>query len=229
MPKTAGMDPARIISEVYLEDCVFALLEDAYNRVTQYLVRRGQDPTDETNYEGFRVQLGLDYEFLVIRDNCGGVPLEEAKGYVARLEQAEGSPEESGTLGELCGISPTHIAFQTGQYVTIKSSTETEAYIVGIKVDRWDRDLSEWEVELHEREAWGEPGTEIRVQNLYANIENEIADPFFLDKSARKIARYYASLLEKGFEISIEDPRLWPLDPKESQPKRTRSEAPGAG
>ena len=62
---------------------------------------------------------------------------------------------------------------------------------------------NEWDFTLDEGAPATQPGTEIVVENLYPGITEEFADQAFQNAIRRVIARDYAIILGKGFNIVI--------------------------
>jgi hypothetical protein len=76
-----------------------------------------------TDLSDFSVDIEFDSEKFVIRDNCGGIPLEVAREYAFRFGRAEGMERIPGSIGQF-GVGMKRALFSFGRNYVVESATE---------------------------------------------------------------------------------------------------------
>jgi hypothetical protein len=203
-----------ITKDILLEDCLLDLIDnsiDGASRVIQAREEAEPSPRDsERRLEGFGVQLDLRSDSFAIRDNCGGIPLEDARHYAFHFGRKAGTEHEpEGSIG-LYGIGMKRALFKIGKRAQIHSSTEEESFNVVIDVPHWEgHDV--WNFPLFPGSPSGNPGTVIEIADLNPGIGEALEDPVFVNRLRKSIARDYSIFLQSGFEIKVNGIPIEPI------------------
>ena len=190
-----------ITKDISLEDCLLDLVDNCLDGARRILLARG--PEDMiVSYDGFYCHLTFSETACTVRDNCGGIGVENAKEYAfrfgRRFDTARGGHFSIG----LYGIGMKRALLKMGRDIKIHSATDGDSFLCEIAVDKWlQRD--EWEFEMNEDVPRDDVGTTIEIGNLYRGIAGEFADSTFSNGLARIVARDYVLFIEKGFRIVI--------------------------
>jgi hypothetical protein len=191
-----------ITRDISLGDAILDLLDNAVDGV-----KRAADG-DAPNFAPHWAHVACGPAEFSISDNCGGIPIEIAKEYAFRFGKpddvvAEPTPHSIG----LYGIGMKRALFKMGRNIDVNSSTGQESFTVSIDVDTWRKQPDDnWDFPLTNVVTQGttEPvGTRIKVTNLYGWIANEFEAPTFKNALIRSIQRDYAFILEKGFQVTV--------------------------
>lgn len=219
-PERAEADVAKeffvhmITKDILLEDCVLDLIDNSIDGAARVLQARksvGGAPKDPDHpFSGFGVDLGLQPERFVIDDNCGGIPLDDARHYAFHFGRKAGTEHEpTGSIG-LYGIGMKRALFKIGKFAEIRSSTEAEAFAVVIDVPRWEQQ-EEWDFPLFPGSATANPGTVIDITNLNPGIGEAFGDEVFINRLRKSIARDYSIFLQNGFEVAVNGQSINPV------------------
>ncbi len=127
-----------ITRDISLRDCIFDLLDNAIDGA-----RRLSANTSRQSFEDRTIELEFDSEIFLIRDNCGGILLSDARDYAFHFGRKPNSPSDvKGGIG-LYGIGMKRAIFKIGRFCEVASDAEDAAFKVTV-------DVSEWEL----REDW---------------------------------------------------------------------------
>ncbi|HEX3142340.1 MAG TPA: hypothetical protein VHQ64_00080, partial [Pyrinomonadaceae bacterium] len=121
-----------------------------------------------------------------------------------RFGRRPDAPTEAAYSIGLYGIGMKRAMFKMGKMIDIKSSTESEAFDVMIDVDAWLASPT-WDFDLEPKNPRENPGTTIRITELHDEVKAEFADPIFINKLRRSIARDYSIFLQNGFTVNVND------------------------
>ncbi len=217
MPDRASCEPLKsffidmITKDIQLADCILDLLDNCVDGAQRLNGKQHTLPVLDSNYAGFKAEIAINPNRFIIKDNCGGISLENAKNYAfnfGRNPKAPPLPDKS--IG-LYGIGMKRAIFKIGRGITVASSTKGEAFKVGIDVDKW-KDEKDWYFDLKECDAWDPPGTEISIDYLTEGTKNEFEDPLFINKLTTIIARDYSIFLQAGFKVFLNGIEIDPYE-----------------
>ncbi|MBI2058412.1 MAG: ATP-binding protein [Nitrospirae bacterium] len=162
------------------------------------------------NYGGLRVEMKLDARHFLIADNCGGIPVDVARGYAFRFgrpEETEGTP---GSMGQF-GVGMKRTFFRLGRHFVVRSTTREARFTVDVDVDQWMADaqspeewhftFSELETGLHVPEK--DTGTRIEVDRLLANVADTFALDNFKSRLAEEMSQAHPLTLDRELAITL--------------------------
>ncbi|MGI8735410.1 MAG: ATP-binding protein [Pyrinomonadaceae bacterium] len=216
MPEKADAHPTKeffvkmITKDIQLDACILDLLDNCLDGANSVIANKNGQT--ETRYEGFWAEITISQNEFKITDNCGGISIEEAKGYAFRFGRRPDAPPEAEYSIGLYGIGMKRAVFKMGKNIDIESSTSTEAFGVLINVDEWLGRTSDWDFDLEPKDALETPGTTIQINDLHEEIQSEFNDPVFVNKLRSSIARDYSIFLQNGFTVKVNDSRVVPYE-----------------
>ena len=159
------------------------------------------------DYTGLTVDVNVSKDEFVIRDNCGGIPLETAQRYAFRFgrpteAQAQATPNSVG----LFGVGMKRAIFKMGNYFDVESKTEHDHFRVKQDIRIWST-LEEWEFRFEniadDEQTLNEPGTRIIVRELHKSISEQFSLDNFLKTLKIQLEAAQQISLERGLTITL--------------------------
>lgn len=200
-----------ITRDIGLDECIFDLLDNCIDGANNVVARKGI--TDgQSKYEGFVSYIALSSTAFSIKDNCGGISLNDAIDYAFHFgrrprPQGEAILEGDKPIG-LYGIGMKRAVFKIGRDIAIRSATAeapADAFSVSIDVDEWAKDPTNWDFDLEPIVNADFVGTEISITSLKEGIAGEFSDSAFETFLMKEISKYYSSFIQNGFAIYVND------------------------
>ena len=148
------------------------------------------------------VHLRLAADRFEIEDNCGGIPLAEARDYAFNFGRRTGAPPVPPDSIGIYGIGMKRALFKLGKQIEIRSSTKEDSFQTSIPVTKWEAE-DEWEFDIVPGLPLASAGTRIKVTQLNPEIGKELIDPVFQNTLSRDISRGYALFMRDGLEITL--------------------------
>jgi len=205
-PSTVEIFPAKhffvemLTRDISLADAILDLLDNCVDGVRRSISHHGSKP-----YEGYFAKIEFDESHFQIFDNCGGISKVDAEGYALMLGRPrEIVPRKDGTIG-LVGIGMKRAMFKIGTNCFIHSYHEKDTFSVEIKPD-WLTNDNDWKLTLNPAEPLLDHyGTLIKVTKLRDAVKDDFADEslFRDDELPRKIREAFGLLIERGFEVTL--------------------------
>ena len=215
MPDKVHADPTKdffvrmITRDISLEDCIFDLLDNCLDGVNRLLDFGGKQPKEGVRYENYWVSVEFGKDNFQIRDNCGGISLDDAVDYAFHFGRRVDAPKESDHAIGIYGIGLKRAVFKIGKQISIESTSERDSFVVNVDVDKWT-EIEDWDLDLGPLERFENPGTKIVVSDIYDPIAEEFGLETFRNGLIKKISRDYSFYLQKGFEIRINKEKVLP-------------------
>jgi hypothetical protein len=201
---TANAEPAKeffidmITKDISLEDCILDLVDNSIDGAR----RSTGEGHANAELSGFHVDLQIGGDKFLIRDNCGGIPLELARDYAFRFGRPASRPrQESPHSIGLYGIGMKRAMFKIGNSIRITSTTNESGFLTEIDVAEWAAS-QRWEFQLEEVAGSSQPGTQIEIQP-HDIVAAQFVDPFFANNLAATLARDYFFFLQKGLSVKV--------------------------
>ncbi len=196
--------------DIKLEDAILDLLDNCVDGILRSKKSVGEKP-----YEGFRAEIRIDENSFEIVDNCGGIPwdLHEYAFRMGRDPSREDAPK--GTVG-VFGIGMKRAIFKIGRQCVIETETEKNHYQVCID-PTWLLTEGSWKLPIRNLQPTNNPnGTSVRITELNDGIKEQFGEDAkrFLNDLERMVSTHYAYIIEKGFEVIINDKPIKPKVPK---------------
>ena len=200
-----------ITKDIQLADCILDLLDNCVDGAQRLNGKEHALPVLDSSYEGFKAEITIEPNQFIIKDNCGGISLENAKNYAFNFGRNPYAPPLPDKSIGLYGIGMKRAIFKIGRVITVFSSTKKEAFKVGINVDEW-KNKNGWYFDLDECKAWEPPGTAISIDDLTEGTKVEFEDKRFINKLRTIIARDYSIFLQSGFKVFLNGLEIDPYE-----------------
>lgn len=193
-----------IIADIYLIDVIPDLVDNCYDGA----LRLGK----KDDLKEFEAVIQFDKDHFFIKDNCGGITKENAKNYAFRFGRNDDFPPIPNSRGEF-GIGMKRAIFKLGKKAIIESKTEDDHFVIEIDVEQWKK-TKEWEFPLKKISDSESPhgmkknGLAITVKQLHDNVTEAFGSDLFEKRLSMKLETANSVLLEKGFNIILNNKPL---------------------
>ena len=207
-----------ITRDISINDAIIDLLDNSID---------GASRLNPNDYSGLRIDLILNKNEFLVRDNCGGFTVEIAQKYAFRFGRPDDAPETSGSVGRF-GIGMKRALFKMGKNFMIESKSDKEHFRIDVDVDSWKNKTTEITLSDGNKsivDDWNfsyenvindlnltSHGTFIKVFNLFSEVAELFDDESFLNTLRNDIERLLNFSLEKKIEIYLNDQKLSPKD-----------------
>lgn len=199
-----------ITRDITLEDTILDLIDNSVDAAWHNEGGRAMELADTVDLSAYRISIWASPERFSIRDNCGGMTLDDAVEHAFSFGRRASQELEEYSIG-VYGIGMKRAAFKLGTNIRIRSTyTDSdgarEAFAVPILVDEWMKnDDPPWDFDIDEDHELDEDGVEIVVKSLQEGTKAEFGNPAFIRNLRRTIARDYSLHLNRGLQIAIDD------------------------
>lgn len=193
--------------DISIEDCILDLIDNSVDAAWDS--EGGSLPGIEPSarLERYRIELTISPDKFEIRDNCGGLSLGDAKKYAFNFGNHDGRQETSLSVG-VYGIGMKRAVFKLGTNIDISSThvpgegEPLSGFLVPIRVGEWLRDREgKWQFPILPSDPSPEPGVQIEVTELRAEVKQAFEDPEFMPRFRKILARDY--MLALGHKLKI--------------------------
>ena len=163
---------------------------------------------NNVDYSKHLVTIKLNGEGFSIKDNCGGIPREIAKNYAFKMgrEPDDERDSDNETIG-MYGVGMKRAIFKMGRDAIVRTRYEDDAFEVPI-TSEW-LDNKNWESLPINNSDPGtellEPGTYIRVDNLYPGVSNHFQNDAFKNELRTALSEHFTMFLQSGLRILVND------------------------
>ena len=191
--------------DIELADALLDLLDNCLDGIlrTADIHSDGNRP-----YDGYRAIVTLSEASFKIEDNCGGIPIEVAKKYAFAMGRPPGATDKTPATIGMYGIGMKRAIFKLGTDAVVESRYGDEAGFYVTFTSEWT-ESDEWTdltVYALENEELEETGTRIEVLQLGQEARAFFSDVRKVDEFRTAVARHYALILAKGFDVIIGTP-----------------------
>ena len=193
--------------DIDLVDAILDLLDNCVDGI----LRQRKNGSVETPYEGFKAEINFDENSFSISDNCGGIS-RELRDYAFRMGNAREDKElDLATIG-VYGIGMKRAIFKIGKHCIISTQSQPDCYEVEITPE-WIAAPGNWKlpIKFKSPESDKKDGTTIAIRELNEDIAIRFgygAKEEFTSELTEKVQTQYALILDKGFEVIINDRRV---------------------
>jgi hypothetical protein len=205
-----------ITRDITINDAIVDLLDNSID---------GASRINSGDYSGLRVDLTLNKDEFIVKDNCGGFSIEIAQKYAFRFGRPDDAPETTGSVGRF-GIGMKRALFKMGKNFIIESKTESEHFSINVEVEKWKNKtmkivlddsngsttvVDDWNFSYEnvtDNSNLSSNGTYIKVSTLFPEVADLFADESFLNALRNDIERLLNFSLEKRIEIYLNNQKL---------------------
>lgn len=206
---------AMLTRDIALMDAIMDLLDNCIDGVHRQNRFKGSNQND---YNGYFGEITINENEFILKDNCGGIPLEIAKNYAFKMGRSDDYHDDDNleTLG-MYGIGMKRAIFKIGLEAEVTSYHQNDKFKVSVPKDwsttgHWYFDYTELDIEQI-RDVLDSEGTSIRISNLHQNISSQFKDESGFVKDLTILLRnHYGYIVEQGFKVKLNGVEIEPLE-----------------
>ena len=155
---------------------------------------------------GLAVDIEISGDAFVIKDNCGGITVKDAREYVFRFGRPLNVEPVDGSVG-LFGVGMKRAVFKIGRSFEIRSLSASDEFIVSVDVTNW-LTHGDWvfpmEAAHHEQPLpEASQGTSVTVRQLNPGVADQLNGRAFKDLIRDEIAARHQVYIERGLTVRI--------------------------
>ena len=192
--------------DIDLVDAVLDLLDNCVDGI----LRQRKNSSGEKPYNGYNAKIMFDENSFSISDNCGGIS-KDLHDYAFRMGNAREERDLNIPTIGVYGIGMKRAIFKIGKHCLISTKNKGTLYKVEI-LPKWIAAQDDWRLPISELPAPNSKnGTTISIDKLNEDIAmrfGEGAKEEFTSELTEKVQTQYAFILDKGFEVIINDRRV---------------------
>lgn len=208
-----------ITRDISIKDAILDLLDNSID---------GANIMNPISYQGLYIDITINKEEFIVKDNCGGFSLETAKKYAFRFGRPEDAPLSNGSVGRF-GIGMKRALFKMGKKFEVETKTDKDHFQIKVNVDEWRKKtvnitqnekttmVEDWDFtyeNITSNKDLLEKGTYIKVTNLFREVSDLFEDEEFKNSLKDDVERLLNFSLEKGIKITLNGQRLKSKDVK---------------
>jgi hypothetical protein len=206
--------------DISLDDCILDLVDNSIDGAWE---QSDQEPTEllqDNALADYQITIELSEDKFTIRDNCGGISLDDAADYAFTFGRREDQEPDGYSVG-VYGIGMKRAVFKIGEDIRIRSTYEEEdhleSFVVPIDVREWMKpNIDEtakageavgpsWDFDIEEASALPEAGVEIEIEALLPDVATRLGDPTYARTLRKTLGRDYMVPLMRGLKITVND------------------------
>jgi len=199
--------------DIALMDAIMDLLDNCIDGV-----HRQNKNTGNNSYSGYFSEITINEKEFILKDNCGGIPLEVAKNYAFKMGRSDQYHDDDNleTVG-MYGIGMKRAIFKMGVEADVISFNQSDIFKVTIP-DTWST-TPDWffdYVTLNNVQLDGlltQTGTYIKIQKLHPYISTQFKDnDGFIKDLSILLRNHYGYIVQQGFKILLNGIEISPLE-----------------
>ncbi len=231
LPAKAEANPTKaffvrmITRDISLADCILDLIDNSVDAAWQLKGSKPNVFSNATSLSEFRIEISASALKFSVKDNCGGITLDNAAKYAFTFGRTDQMEHEAYSIG-VYGIGMKRAVFKLGSTIQIKSTyrietrgkSKNESFRVPIDVPKW-LTAKTWDFDLEADPGLSTPGLEISVSRLSESTSRAFGNPEFLRELRRIIGRDYALHLHRGLQIVLNGEAIkgWEIELRQSK------------
>ncbi|MEP1590843.1 ATP-binding protein [Sulfitobacter sp.] len=196
--------------DISLEHAILDLIDNSLDGAIRQRISQIR-ANSEAPYRGLRCHLNLGPDQFIVSDNCGGIPDDRLEDALRLGRDNPSLDNDKPTIG-MYGIGMKRSIFKICADATVESRSSTSTISVNYDEEWLDPSNPEWGLDLEVAPpGQNDFGVTITANKIFPNISKTFASKGFFDDLVRRLSRYYAYVIEKGFEISVNGKSISPL------------------
>lgn len=189
-----------MIRDILLKQAIIELIDNSIDGARK--IKKDND------YADLNIEVEFNNNYFLIKDNCGGIPLDTAENYAFRFGRSKEKPKSETETTGIFGIGMKRALFKIGNYFEITSKTKTEEFTIQLDVDEWKKDDDQWDfsfadIKENQTNELGSTGTNIKVTRLNAEIAAEFQSQEFEKEVIEHIQRRVGLDISYGMNIRV--------------------------
>lgn len=219
---TKGFFVKMLTRDIELGDAIIDLLDNCIDGVLRQNVKSKPKRKSKKPYEGYWAKITVKPNKFEILDNCGGISVDIAENSAFRLGRPDaGRDGDLETVG-VYGIGMKRAIFKMGRECSVISQPNTGTYEVRISPE-WIEADDNWNLQLTENvKQLRNNGTKITITDIYDSVGKQFDNDQspFVKELKNNISAFYALIIEKGFEVFVNNALIKPRDLTILTPKK---------
>ncbi|MCB1734031.1 MAG: ATP-binding protein [Gammaproteobacteria bacterium] len=187
-------------------ECIYDLIDNsidaARNRISETNPAQPRDNPLPSSYDGYRVEINVTFDQIKISDNCKGVSrnaLSESMFVTGR------ESHEPYSIGHF-GIGLKRALLKLGRSYKLESDNGEEGFSLDFKESTIG--ASSVPEKAVSKKTSGRRFFTIEISSINAEVANAITQPRWTDDAVGKISARYGIIINKGFDIVINEKRV---------------------
>lgn len=199
-----------ITRDISLDDCILDLVDNSIDNAWSSEGGRPMGLAEGVDLSAYRIDITASPDRFSIRDNCGGMSLDNAVNHAFSFGRNSFAEHEDFSIG-VYGIGMKRAVFKLGTVISVRSTFQEAdgsklSFAVPIDVREWLRsDEPPWDFDIVDAEHLAENGVEISVEGLTQGTTASFSSPAYLQNLRRIIARDYSLHLARGLKIFLNE------------------------
>jgi len=187
--------------DINLADAILDLLDNCLDGAMRLA------NAQEVDYSKHWVNIEIAKDHFLITDNCGGIPRDVAKNYAFKMgrETDDDRDSEAETIG-MYGVGMKRAIFKMGRDALVRTRHGDDTFEVPI-TSQW-LEAKNWDpLPINEptvaNERLDEPGTMIRVNDLYEGVSRHFGNVSFENEVRTAIAEHFTMFIQWGLKVVL--------------------------
>jgi len=208
--------------DIFLDRAILDLVDNSIDGARNDMIRKKTKKKVNELFKGYKIEITLNQEEFIIKDNCGGFSKKAAGDYVFRIGKPNlQNDKEFQSIGRF-GVGMKRALFKMGDDFWVESKHEKDHIIVKQNVTNWKTSIddedseSKWSFEFSEIQSktnkltpfLNEEGTLVKVTNLNQNVKRDFGINSFRNRLRDTIKRTYNYCIHKGLTILFNKKKL---------------------
>lgn len=196
--------------DISLEHAVLDLIDNSLDGAIRQRIHEIR-LNNETPYKGLKCELTIAGDQFEICDNCGGIPDDRLDAALKLGRDDTSLDQDKPTIG-MYGIGMKRSIFKIASDATVVSANSTSTSIVRYSKAWMNPQNEKWDLRVRKSDNSDEHcGVRIRANEIRPLIAKAFASKPFMDDLIKNLSRYYAYIIEKGFEIHLNGKKITAL------------------
>ena len=199
-----------ITRDITVSDAIIDLLDNSIDGASKLRT--------DGDYDGLFIDIRINKDEFIVKDNCGGFSLEVAQKYAFRFGRPDDAPKTEGSVGRF-GIGMKRALFKMGKSFKVESKTDENHFDIKVNVEDWKNQkevlnsdsngsftVEDWSFKYEMVDGSSnlvENGTYIEVKELTKEVSDLFDDASFLNDLRDDIERLLNFSLQKKIKISL--------------------------
>jgi len=193
--------------DIELDDAILDLIDNCVDGAMRASPGKVGSPEP---FKGYRADLTIEKNSFQIRDNCGGIPPDYIEDAFSLGRPSIEKDGDLPTIG-MYGIGMKRAIFKIGKNATV-TSIHKDARVSVDYSDSWlNPENNDWDLPLRDVLISAQkPGVTITCHKLKDDIKGHLTSDHFLNSLSEKVSEHFGYIMQKGFEIYINNQKLKP-------------------
>jgi hypothetical protein len=158
------------------------------------------------------IAIRIDSKQIEVKDTAPGISATAAQDHVFKFGRSAADKNTSDRLS-VYGIGLKRALFKIGNRIQMRSDHREGGFYLDLNVREWEsKPELPWKFDIFTRPPVRKDqcGTELKVTELYPDVERRIQDGVFVRQLRERIARTYSFFLGRVVDIEVEGQRVEP-------------------